>query len=908
MSMAKDRLVGLVEQSLSGWLDAPFQDKMLDHSTYLMGGRRVKLSNDFVVNVTQKIKQKKKPFVSQDALTGDDASVQEDSRGEWNSLFESAASTVDCIFSEIVVAFEPKHWKRPDSEISDLASSILVWMDLFFLGIWDKKLKHSINHLFVKLENDCHSDPADFTEYPEKFESFHKDGFLLVGALGRSVRFVLSRGVSKTLSRVGRWSLLQGLKKGLPHVSAKRVLESAYKHKAALSKEEKSTEAMLSAVERTTKELFKGVELSLSEPSDLFTFSHSSCAELGKKDDGVNGWAIQSVYGTLTNEQVFSLISGEQLVRMGYNPHLGVQELHGPSILACELLRELRQPGVWQWDETVSKSWEEPEGEGCKHQYDWECHKHGTFDYCWERRWGDVQRERFFFCVLKSELASRSALVNKNWTGSVETYVKFILEPLKVRTITKSPFRENALYTCLQKQMWKCLRRNPIFRLIGESVEVSHIEEIQERAFKLEKTWNRSGKTRVSRPQTDFEFTAEDLFSFWVSGDYSAATDGLHMDATKKCIDAMTQNETIREIMKKSLCGATVSYHNSFGMELDDEVLPTSFDMSQGQLMGCILSFPILCILNISAYRESMERYLGRRISLKRLPVIANGDDILFPSCTAHYHVWEKCIREVGFTKSPGKNYTSPSFCMINSTYFEFHHQHGIRKIPFPNMGMVFGQKKGCVKENDPKTFNESLWRLPGQFKDLDLLDGYPGLQERMERAILEHRRDIEFSHLPLEVLGFRRLKTENSAHWAFWDFLQSEKVTGVPMDGIFESAPATLLNPWLPLMGEEKLPQMVNLWRAFNKANVGKKFPSHQFYRQNWVRKGMRRIIDQVSPEQRPKQRLLKSCGLGSVETGQRSLFGEPPVYGVDRECQTHALNSVEQSDYEVAGRAHLL
>jgi hypothetical protein len=73
--------------------------------------------------------------------------------------------------------------------------------------------------------------------------------------------------------------------------------------------------------------------------------------------------------------------------------------------------------------------------------------------------------------------------------------------------------------------------------------------------------------------------------------------------------------------------------------------------------MGSILSFPILCVVNLLCYWRAVERYWGKQVSLRKLQVLINGDDILFRANARLYAIWQEEIKEVGFELSVGKNY-----------------------------------------------------------------------------------------------------------------------------------------------------------------------------------------------------------------------------------------------------------
>jgi len=79
--------------------------------------------------------------------------------------------------------------------------------------------------------------------------------------------------------------------------------------------------------------------------------------------------------------------------------------------------------------------------------------------------------------------------------------------------------------------------------------------------------------------------------------------------------------------------------------------------------MGSVLSFPLLCAANFICFAKAVRiRCLELDVpcpSYKELPVIINGDDILFISDTRLFEIWRDEIDKVGFVLSPGKNLTS---------------------------------------------------------------------------------------------------------------------------------------------------------------------------------------------------------------------------------------------------------
>ena len=127
--------------------------------------------------------------------------------------------------------------------------------------------------------------------------------------------------------------------------------------------------------------------------------------------------------------------------------------------------------------------------------------------------------------------------------------------------------------------------------------------------------------------------------------------------------------------------------------------------------MGSTLSFPILCIINLCCYWAALEEYLGKQVSLQDLPVLINGDDILFRCNKEFYSLWQDYITEVGFQLSLGKNYTHKSFFTINSIGYYHRVINGkddICEIPYLNVGLLTGQSKLNKRQEDLKPLDQN--------------------------------------------------------------------------------------------------------------------------------------------------------------------------------------------------------
>lgn len=217
-----------------------------------------------------------------------------------------------------------------------------------------------------------------------------------------------------------------------------------------------------------------------------------------------------------------------------------------------------------------------------------------------------------------------------------------LLEPLKVRVITTG----DAAYSCylepLRKKVHDYLREIPcLFPLGRPRIEESDLEVLHEKETKLGLN-----------------------FTHWVSGDYAAATDNLNMNATLQCIEIILQKLGREEdigILRRSLTETQLKYPNQDHLNCQQV---------NGQLMGNPMSFPILCLVNLIGYWSSLEEYLQAPVDVNDLPVMINGDDILFRADQEFHDLWVDKVRSLGFSLSVGKYYFHRRVATLNSQFF----------------------------------------------------------------------------------------------------------------------------------------------------------------------------------------------------------------------------------------------
>jgi transcriptional regulator CtsR len=335
------------------------------------------------------------------------------------------------------------------------------------------------------------------------------------------------------------------------------------------------------------------------------------------------------------------------------------------------------------------------------------------FDRNWIKKWSPLVEEFQGFVEVSTKLYSFGSLLSTQRhyrehyaLGTEDDIIDFlekgklsgeiksgvvqpavVLEPLKGRIITKPNAGDYIRLTNAQKFLWERLKKRREFELIGRSVSVE-----------------------------DVFYIARDYVpgDFFVSGDYSAATDNLSSEMSKLIIQYLFQEWDPSQIdyIIKTFCHAKVDYSMDPIREEDSPWLTRHWGGFQscsselvgqmnGQLMGHVLSFPVLCLANFIAFRYSY--WLENQTPP---PVLINGDDILFKCQSKEdYTRWKSVVSMVGFNLSLGKNLTSVNVCQINSVYFRIIYDfdmyqfksyiRNIRAVPYLNFGVVTGRGKG---------------------------------------------------------------------------------------------------------------------------------------------------------------------------------------------------------------------
>jgi len=187
---------------------------------------------------------------------------------------------------------------------------------------------------------------------------------------------------------------------------------------------------------------------------------------------------------------------------------------------------------------------------------------------------------------------------------------------------------------------------------------------------------------------------------------------------------------------------------------------PRIVNLSEGQLMGHPLSFPLLCVINLAVYRYAIKlwyesgKFTDERRKIRDLMVqnvLVNGDDMLFMSPPDFFPFFLQSATDAGFKLSQGKNYCSPHTCMMNSQVFT------VRGSEIVRVG-YFNQK--FLRKINP--VQGEGYALPTQItRELGkMIDLYPKVSAAIP-AVLKRwkRKDDGFFtpnwYLPVHLLGY---------------------------------------------------------------------------------------------------------------------------------------------------------
>jgi len=313
--------------------------------------------------------------------------------------------------------------------------------------------------------------------------------------------------------------------------------------------------------------------------------------------------------------------------------------------------------------------------------------------------------------------------------------------------ITKGPPLTNFVLKPLQNFLWNGLRKWEVFSLIGETVTRELIEK------------------RLRQLRDDEVF---------ISGDYKSATNELLSFVSDAIADEIAivcgLDAETATLLKRALT------HHYLVNPADDQDWR---EQKNGQLMGSIISFPILCIANFALCRWALEFGRGRTLRPQDLPLLVNGDDCVFRTNEVGKKAWRKLCKNFGLAESVGKTYFSRTFLQINSTLYrvkpkeEGKEELRIEQVLYPNLKIAYGMKRSGVTGVGDISGEESIgaqarWMVnsaPAEMRDQVIMIFIKAQREKLNRHNVPWFLPESFGGLgiprPNNEFGLRSLKSD---------------------------------------------------------------------------------------------------------------------------------------------------
>nr|WPR16904.1 MAG: RNA-dependent RNA polymerase [Moss associated botourmia-like virus 98] len=163
--------------------------------------------------------------------------------------------------------------------------------------------------------------------------------------------------------------------------------------------------------------------------------------------------------------------------------------------------------------------------------------------------------------------------------------------------------------------------------------------------------WCLRGEAKASR-FSGFERKNGEVY---VSGDYESATDALNQNVSRFILTTILGR-----------CRSVPSGVSAYAVESLSMLLSFAGDDERvrqlgGQMMGNLLSFPLLCLFNYLCFTY----HVG-----SGCPVRINGDDIVFRAPREVADKWMDGVKECGLVLSRGKTLVDPTYFTLNSALF----------------------------------------------------------------------------------------------------------------------------------------------------------------------------------------------------------------------------------------------
>ncbi|QGY72591.1 RNA dependent RNA polymerase [Plasmopara viticola lesion associated ourmia-like virus 61] len=148
----------------------------------------------------------------------------------------------------------------------------------------------------------------------------------------------------------------------------------------------------------------------------------------------------------------------------------------------------------------------------------------------------------------------------------------------------------------------------------------------------------------------------------YINGDYEAATDNISLCAVRAIVDVLCEESQLTE---EESCVLYESFNN---LRWFDPCTGSSGHIRRGSMMGNLVSFPLLCLLNKACFDISCDIYYGPGSARRGR---FNGDDCSFCGDSQFYQLWVRTTGTFGLIVNHKKTSRSRRFLELNSTQYD---------------------------------------------------------------------------------------------------------------------------------------------------------------------------------------------------------------------------------------------
>jgi hypothetical protein len=161
----------------------------------------------------------------------------------------------------------------------------------------------------------------------------------------------------------------------------------------------------------------------------------------------------------------------------------------------------------------------------------------------------------------------------------------------------------------------------------------------------------------------------------FTSGDFEASTDNLNKDAVLAVVEVLCEALPDRRarVLRDTFEHTWVDWEGE------------RREVVRGSMMGNLLSFVVLCLLNKICLDRARQRTEGCGPLYRR--ALVNGDDLFFSASERVYHAWLEETSRVGFVINRSKTMRSARWGDLNSTTYDFRAGRFVRRLCFGFLG-----------------------------------------------------------------------------------------------------------------------------------------------------------------------------------------------------------------------------